>query len=74
MYFVLSGDVKDVTKTLRALGAMNKGKTVCELMDMLAAMTDEQKQRYIRVTTAVYEQLGGTRETEDERYRRLCGA
>ena len=74
MNFVLNGDVKDVTKTLRALGAMNEGKTVIELMEMFNRMTDEQKQRYIRVTTAVYEQLGGTRETEDERYRRLCGA
>lgn len=74
MRFILKGDVKQVTNTLRALGAMNEGKTVIELMEMFNRMTDEQRERYIRITVAVYEQLGGSRETEDERYRRLCGA
>lgn len=54
---IFGGDVKEVTERLEALAEMHKGKTVSDLAEMFDRMTDEEKERYIKVITAEYQQF-----------------
>lgn len=59
---VFGGDVKKVTERLEVLAEMHAGQTVSEVAEMFEHMTADQKERYIRLITAEYEQFGGHRE------------